>query len=149
MIVDLMLGKKTNGIKRHLVVDTLGLVLAVHIHTADIQDRDGAKVTLNMLDDGGIHLQKIWADGGYAGKLVTWCKESYGIDLEIIKRSDKGKFVVLPRRWVVERTFGWLNRYRRLSKNFVSSPEFSKPISEEIKTDFGKGHRGFHVCFGM
>jgi putative transposase len=112
-------GKKINGIKRHLLVDTLGLVLTVVVLTADIQDRDGARTLLEKVKGQFPRLQKIWADGGYAGMLIDWVKQVCGWVLEIVKRSDTAKgFVVLPHRWIVERTFGWLNRWRRLSKNY-------------------------------
>lgn len=112
-------GKKVNGIKRHLLVDTLGMILGVLISTADIQDRDGARTLLAQVKGQFPRLQKIWADGGYAGALVAWVKDLCGWLLEIVKRSDTAQgFEVLPHRWIVERTLGWLNRSRRLSKNF-------------------------------
>jgi len=112
-------GKKINGIKRHVLVDTLGLILMVIVHTADIQDRDGARMLLTKVKGCFPRLQKIWADGGYAGALVEWVQETLHWILEIVKRRDQAKgFEVLPHRWIVERTFGWLNRSRRLSKNY-------------------------------
>ena len=112
-------GKKVNGIKRHLLVDTLGLVLAVVVLAASIQDRDGARTLLEKVKGKFPRLKKIWADGGYAGTLVDWVKSVCGWVLEIVKRSDIAKgFEVLPHRWIVERTLGWLNRSRRLSKNY-------------------------------
>lgn len=112
-------GKKINGMKRHLLVDTLGLVLAVLILTADIQDRDGARQLLEKIKGQFPRLQKIWADGGYAGALIDWVKQMCGWVLEIVKRSDQAKgFQLLPHRWIVERTFGWFNRARRLSKDY-------------------------------
>jgi putative transposase len=112
-------GKKVKGIKRHLLVDTLGLVLIVLVLSADIQDRDGARTLLDKVKDRFPRLQKIWADGGYAGMLGEWLNNLCGWILEIVKRSDRAKgFVVLPHRWIVERTFGWFNRARRLSKNY-------------------------------
>jgi putative transposase len=100
-------------------VDTIGLVLAVVVHAADIQDRDGAKLVLKKLRGRFPRLQLIWADGGYAGKLIEWTRRTGKWLLEIVKRSDDVKgFKVLPRRWVVERTFGWLGRYRRMSKDY-------------------------------
>lgn len=121
-----MLGKKIKGNKRHIIVDTLGLILAVNVHTADVQDRVGAKETIDILGNKGIDLLKMWADGGYTGKLIAWAKKTWDIDLEIIKRTDKGKFVVLPKRWIVERTFAWLSRYRRLAKDFERFAETGK-----------------------
>jgi putative transposase len=116
-----MRGKKINGVKRHLLVDTLGLVLAVVVHAASIQDRDGAKLVLERAraKGGWTRLQRLWADGGYAGKLVGWVWEMCHWVLEIVKRTDDIKgFKLLPKRWVVERTFGWLVQYRRLSKHY-------------------------------
>jgi putative transposase len=110
--------KKVNGRKRHLLVDTLGLLLAVVVHAADIQDREGAKLVLEKIKHLLPRLQLIWADGGYAGQLVEWVQHACGWLLEIVRRPKGVKgFVALPRRWVVERTFGWFNRYRRLSKD--------------------------------
>ena len=107
------------GRKRHIVVYTLGLVLAVLVHAADIQDRDGARLVLEMMRNRFPRLVLIWADGGYAGKLVVWVQETLGWMLEIVKRSDDMTgFVVLPKRWIVERTLGWLGRYRRHSKDY-------------------------------
>jgi len=110
-------------------VDTLGLILAVVVHAANIQDRDGAKLVLARLAGGFPRLRLIWADGGYAGKLVGWVMEHQGWTVAIVKRAvgEKG-FVVLPRRWVVERTFGWLGRYRVLSKDYEQLPESSETL---------------------
>ena len=112
-------GKKIKGRKRHLLVDTQGLVLAVMVMTAAIQDRDGAKLLLSKIKDLLPRLRLIWADGGYTGALIGWAQSVGGWVLKIVKRTDKAKgFVLLARRWVVERTFGWLNRSRRLSKDY-------------------------------
>ena len=100
-------GKKVNGRKRHILVDTLGLLLIVVVHAANIQDRDGAMLVLGKAKGKFPRLQLIWADGGYTGKLIDWVKQFCGWMLEIIKRNDDIKgFRVLPHRWVVERTFG-------------------------------------------
>ena len=104
----------------------MGLLLAVVVHTADIQDRDGAKLVLAKLAGQFARLKLIWADGGYAGKLVGRAKEFGSWTLEIVKRRDVPFFEVLPRRWVVERTFGWLGRYRRLSKDYEMLPQTSE-----------------------
>jgi len=117
-----------SGRKRHLVVDTMGLLLAVVVHAANVQDRDGAKLVLQKLTDRFPRLQLIWADGGYAGQLIAWVHELGGWLLEIVKRPDESKFVVLPRRWVVERTFAWLGRHRRLSKDYEALPESSEAV---------------------
>jgi putative transposase len=112
-----------------LIVDTLGLILAVAVHTADIQDRDGAKLVLEKLGNHFRRLCLIWADGGYAGKLIEWTAGLGGWVLEIVKRCDDVKgFKLLPKRWIVERTFGWLNRYRRLSKDYEELPETSESM---------------------
>jgi len=118
-----------NGRKRHLVVDTLGLILMVVVHAADVQDRDGAKLVFRKLRGLYPRLKRIWADGGYAGKLIDWTKRVGRWTLEIVKRSDKVVgFAVLPKRWIVERTFGWIGRYRRMSKDY----EMLIPSSEAM-----------------
>jgi putative transposase len=100
-------------------VDTLGLVLKVRVHEASIQDRDGAKLVLKGTKKLFPHLSLIWADGGYAGQLVLWTQRYLKRKLEIVKRTDDLKgFRVLPKRWIVERTFGWIGRYRRSSKDY-------------------------------
>lgn len=105
-------GKKVKGRKRHILVDTLGLLIAVVITAASVQDRDGAKLVFAAAR-GETRLEKVWADGGYQGQLVEATKQEFGWDLEIVKRSDDlHGFQVLPHRWIVERTFGWLGRYR-------------------------------------
>jgi putative transposase len=106
------------------------LIIAVVVHGANIQDRDGARMLLTLIRDTYLRIQLIWADGGYAGKLIQWVfslRETNKFRLEIVKRSDAIKgFYVLPRRWVVERTFGWLGRHRRLSKDYEYLPETSE-----------------------
>ena len=107
------------GRKRHIVVDTLGMILRCVVHPADVQDRDGAELVLKDLAGQFPRLKKVWADGGYAGQLLEKAKAWGKWALEIVKRSDKTQgFEVLPHRWIVERTFGWLGRYRRLSKDY-------------------------------
>lgn len=113
-------GKQVNGRKRHLITDTLGNVLTTLVHAANVQDCHGAKPTLLNLSQETLNsLKKIWADGSYRGELVTWVHEQLDIILEITlkDRHQKG-FQVLPKRWVIERTFAWLGRYRRLSKDY-------------------------------
>jgi putative transposase len=122
-------GKKIKGRKRHILVDTLGLLLIVVVHAACIQDRDGAKLVLERAKGKFPRLALIWADGAYGGKLIDWVKTVCCWVLEIVKRSDDVKgFKVLPRRWVVERTFGWLNRYRRLARDYERTPESSETM---------------------
>lgn len=106
-------------------MDTQGNILAVLVHGADVQDRHGARPVLEILKHEYPTTTHVWADGGYAGQLVDWAQEQ-GLTLEIVRRSDDVKgFKVLPRRWVVERTFGWLCPYRRLSKDYEESPDSS------------------------
>jgi putative transposase len=117
------------GRKRHLVVDTLGLVLAVVVHAASLQDRDGAKLVLAKLVGRFPRLVLIWADGGYTGQLIDWAKHLGNWTIEIVKRSeDVHTFQVLPKRWIVERTLGWLGRYRRLSKDYEELPTSSEAM---------------------
>lgn len=128
--------KQTPGRKRHIVVDTLGLILIVLVHSAGIPDGTGGKRVLQRLFERtkGVsynwhcRLTKIWADGGYED-IVEWVKLMLGWTLEIVRRPTQAKgWIVLPRRWVVERTFGWLGRYRRLSRDF----EHTVPSSEAM-----------------
>ena len=116
-------GKKVKGRKRHIITDTNGFLVHAIIHSADIQDRDGAPIAFSDIRYSFPWLRHVFADGGYAGdKLKTALTKIGDWTIEIIKRSDRVKgFVVLPRRWVVERTFAWLNRNRRLAKDFARS----------------------------
>jgi putative transposase len=113
-------GKKVTGRKRHLVVDTLGLILAVVVHSAGVPDYDGARRVLDRMRGMFARLQLIWADSAY-GKcgLPEWVKTQFGWILQTILRPVQAVgFVLLPKRWIVERTFGWLGRYRRHSKDY-------------------------------
>lgn len=104
-------------------------MLGVFVAAADQTDRDGAKTLLQQCKPRLPRLTKLWADSGYSGKLVDWMQEQLQIDLEIVKRTDDlSGFVVLPRRWVVERTFAWLGRYRRLAKDYELRPEHSESM---------------------
>jgi putative transposase len=106
------------GRKRHLLVDTLGLIWGLVVHSGSVQDRDGAKLVLEKVTGKLPRLERIWADGGDAGKLIEWVQQACGWVLEIVKRDDDIKgFKILPKRWIVERTFGWFGWYRRLSKD--------------------------------
>lgn len=99
------------------------------VHSADIQDRDGAKLVFKRLKKYFLKLKIIWADGGYAGKLVSWVNRYYGWRLEIVKRTDDLKgFKVVPKRWIVERTFGWLNHYRIFSKDYQLNTKTSETM---------------------
>jgi putative transposase len=120
--------KRIKGRKRHIVVDTLGLLLAVLSHSADIQDPAGAKLVLAKLVGRFPRLRLIWADGRYQA-VIGWAKSFGGWDLKLV-RKPKGlrTFQVLPQRWKVERTFGWLNRSRRLSKEYERDPGSSEAM---------------------
>ncbi|MFD3683157.1 IS5 family transposase [Streptomyces sp. NPDC058613] len=112
-------GKLINGRKRHAVVDTLGLLLGVMVTAADAGDRAAARVLLGQVADGHHRLELIWADGGYTGSLVDHCLTTLALVLAIVKRSDDMRgFVVLPKRWIVERFFAHLMRSRRLVRDF-------------------------------
>lgn len=111
-------GKQVNGRKRHLLVDTLGLLLAVVVTAASVQDREGARLLFRRLGGACKKLRKIWVDGGYRGPLVTWVAQHFKFVLHLILRPPEQRgFAVLPRRWVVERTFSWFTLCRRLSKD--------------------------------
>lgn len=121
--------KLVTGRKRHILVDVMGLILVVIVHKASIQERAGAKLLLQRAQRKGFErLGLIWADGGYHGQpMIDWVFALTGWIFEVIKRSDEAKgFELLPRRWVVERTFAWLGRYRRLSKDYEVLPETSE-----------------------
>ncbi len=113
-------GKKVKGRKLHALVDTEGLPLRVVVHSAGIQDRDGAGRVLDKIRQRFNWLELVWADGGYNARQVNEAvAREPSLRIEIIKRSDDMKgFVVLPRRWVVERTFSWFGRNRRLAKDY-------------------------------
>ncbi|MEU1562923.1 IS5 family transposase [Streptomyces mirabilis] len=112
-------GKLINGRKRHVVVDTLGLLLGVMVTAADTGDRIAAQVLLGQVADVHHRLELVWADGGYTGSLVEHCLATLALVLAIVKRSDDMRgFVVLPKRWIVERLFAHLMRSRRLVRDF-------------------------------
>lgn len=105
------------------------MIWGLVVHAADVQDRDGAKLVLEKVRGRLSRLKLIWADGGYAGQLIEWVQRICGWVLEIVKRNDDVKgFVVLPRRWIVERTFGWFGWYRRLSKDYEELTENSEAM---------------------
>lgn len=111
-------GKKIKGIKRHIIVDTLGLLLAVVIQSASVQDRNGAMDVLEKLVLTWKKIIKVFADGGYSGNLISKVKQRFKIVIEIIKRDELNQFTILPKRWIVERTFAWLDTNRRSAKNY-------------------------------
>jgi transposase len=116
-------GKKTTGRKRHLITDTLGLLLVVMVTSASIQDRPGGRAILARLAAAFRTVALVWADGGYANSiddtLLTWAKAQLGLLVQIVKRTDDIKgFKILPRRWVAERTLAWLVRNRRLARDY-------------------------------
>jgi len=124
-------GKKVNGRKRHIAVDTIGLLLTVLITAAGVQDRDGAKPLLWNLRRAFPSVKLAWADGGYAGKLVPWARTTLKprLTLQIVKRpGDLHTFQVLPRRWVVERTLAWITRCRRTARDCERLPGHHETI---------------------
>jgi putative transposase len=138
--------KKVNGRKRHILVDTLGLILKVVVHPADVQDREGGKLVLEGIKQAYPKLEKVWADQGqgYTGGFLKWVNDNSGLRVEVVypwwrqaKRylpdlveevDPRKTFHVLPRRWVVERTFAWLGKCRRLSKDYEALPETTEML---------------------
>ncbi|MDX3540379.1 IS5 family transposase [Streptomyces sp. MB09-01] len=121
-------GKKINGRRRHLS-DTTGLLLMINMTAGDVTDRQAATVMLPGLRERFPTITKLWADGGYTGVLITWALTVLHLVVTVIKRSDDAKgFVVLPRRWVVERSFAWLLRSRRLARDYERRPDSSEAM---------------------
>jgi len=122
-------GKLIVGRKRHVLVDSLGMILAVLVTPASVQDRDGAVEVLSVLAHTFPQIRLIWADSAYAGKLTQWVsglRQRMRIALEIVRRSDQQRgFQAQRKRWIVERTFGWLTRYRRLRCDYEEHTESS------------------------
>jgi transposase len=122
-------GKKINGRRRHLICDTIGLLLMINVTAGDVTDRQAATDMLPALCRRFPTITKLWADGGYTGTLITWALAILHLVVTVIKRSDDvSGFVVLPRRWVVERTFGWLLRSRRLARDYERRPDSSEAM---------------------
>jgi putative transposase len=118
------------GRKRTLIVDTVGLILDLCVHPADIQDYDAGKLVLAQIVEYYPRMKKIWADAQFGKNgLPEWTQAETGVDLEIVKRAEGTKgFVVQAKRWIVERTLGWLNGYRRLSKDYEATTESSETM---------------------
>ncbi len=122
-------GKNVKGRKRHLLVDTLGLLLVIVVTSAAVSDPAGARLLFRRLGGACKKLRRIWVDGTYRGQLLEWVMLHFRFVLEPVLRSDGQKgFVVLPRRWVVERTFAWLAQCRRLSKDYERYPVSSEAM---------------------
>lgn len=123
-------GKKIKGRKRHIVVDTLGLLIAVVVHSASLQDRDGAPLVVQKAaDNEGIMLKKIWADSAYNSYFPQWAKDLYRSNVDIVKRNQKKRgFYVLPKRWVVERTHAWISSNRRLRVDYEKTTSSSESM---------------------
>lgn len=126
-------GKRTRGRKRHILVDTSGLLLKADVHAASVQERAGAKLVLAGITKQFPLLGLVWADQGYVNRidagLLGWAREHAGIELQIVPRNaDVKGFQVLPRRWVVERTFSWLGRCRRLARDYERKPAHAEAM---------------------
>ncbi|MGW3078620.1 IS5 family transposase [Kitasatospora sp. NPDC001132] len=122
-------GKRVNGRKRHIVVDTLGLLLVVMVTAASATDRESGQRLLARLRERHWRITLVWADGGYTGRLVDLARDAWRVALTVIKRSgDTAGFVVLPKRWLVERTFAWLVRSRRLVRDYETRTDTSEAM---------------------
>lgn len=122
-------GKRTNGRKRHVVVDTLGLLLVVMVTAASVQDRDGGRDVLARLRAALPGVSLVWADGGYAGRLVEWARAALCLLVTVVRKRDGQRgFEVLPRRWVVERSFSWITSCRRLVCDYERTTEHAEAM---------------------
>jgi transposase len=122
-------GKRINGRKRHLAVDTGGLLLAVVVTIAGIQDRDGAHRLLTALRGRFSTIGLVWADGGYTGRLVAWAQRVLALTVTIVKRTDDlVGFRVIPRRWVVDRTLAWISKHRHCVRDYETRPEHAEAM---------------------
>lgn len=120
-------GKKIDGRKRHILVDTMGLLIAVMVTAASVSDPAGARFLLRRLDGASKKLRLVWVDGTYRGSLLDWVADRFHFRLSPVLRPAGAKgFVLLPKRWAVERTFAWLVMHRRLSRDFETLPETSE-----------------------
>ncbi|WP_310729564.1 IS5 family transposase [Streptomyces sp. N2A] len=120
-------GKKIKGRKRHLATDTLGLVLAVLVTAACVQDAAGGKQLLDQIATAHRSVGKVWADGSYQGSVIDHGAR-LGIDVEVVKRPSRTGFRPQPKRWVIERTFGWLMQHRRLTRDYEALPQRSRAM---------------------
>jgi len=122
-------GKKVNGRKRHVVVDTIGLLVVVLVTAASVQDRDGGRLVLDKARMAMPSIALVWADGGYAGRCVEFARRLLRITRQIVRKPEGQRtFEVLPRRWVVERTLSWLVRCRRLDRDYERLPEHAEAM---------------------
>jgi putative transposase len=120
-------GKKVKGRKRHVLVDVLGLVLAVLVTPASVQDRDGAVSVLREAHREFPRLKKVWVDGAYTGSVIEALRSETSIDIEMVKRNEAVKgFAVIPKRWIGERTNGWFGKFRILSKEYERTIQSSR-----------------------
>jgi transposase len=139
-------GKKVMGRKRNILVDVLGLILAVLVLPASVQDRDGGWKLLEGAHGVYPAIAKVWVDGAYSA-IVRRARDELNIDVEVIKKpADMHKFKVLPRRWVVERTFGWFNRERRLSKDYERLPATTEAFIDITMVRLMTRRLARHVC---
>ena len=123
-------GKKINGRKRHIAVDTLGLLLVVMVTTASVSDREAGVDLLRRLRERHRAVTLVWADGGYTGWLVSFASRVLALALTVVKRPDDVRgFIVLPRRWVVERSFSWLIRARRLARDYETRTDSAEAMA--------------------
>jgi transposase len=120
--------KKVNGRKRHIAVDVLGLLLAIVVTPASVQDRDGARPLLWRLRAAHRGIRLAWADAGYAGQLAAWAAATVHLVIQIVRKRDAHAFEVLPRRWVVERTFAWISKHRRCVRDYERLPEHHEAV---------------------
>jgi putative transposase len=120
--------KKINGVKRHFMVDVLGLLICIVVHAANIQERAGAKMLLAKAADKGLpRLEKVLSDDGYSGEpMREHVREKYSWEFESVKRTELKQFKVMPKRWVVERSIAWANNFRALSKDYDTDPKTSE-----------------------
>ena len=122
-------GKKVNGRKRFIVTDTMGLLIVVVVLAASVQDRDGAKTTLLRAHAAAPRTRFIFADGGFAGRLLEWAARILAMTIAVVRKpADQKGFAVIPRRWAVERTFAWITAHRRLARDYERDPKHSEAM---------------------